>query len=388
MDAKKLIVDSHEDLAWNMISFGRDYTRPAAETRRLERGALAPEVNGDTLLGWPDYQRGRVGLVFATLFSCPQRHCKSWETLCYADVSEANRQYRSQVDAYERLVDEHPDCFRLVKTQADLTAVLERWAGPPEPAPGKEEASPRPESEQENPPERLPNHPVGLTMLMEGAEGVRAPGELEEWWELGVRLIGPAWAGTRYCGGTREPGPLTSEGFALLEAMAGLGFCLDVSHMDEAAVLQALDIYPGRLAATHANAHALLKDVDSNRFLSDRVIRGLLERDAVIGVVPLNSFLLPGWKQGDRREPAGIERLVAQIDYLCQMAGDARHVGIGSDFDGGFGVQSVPPEIDTIADLQKLDPLLTERGYSPEDIALIFGRNWINLLRQVLPEGA
>jgi len=222
---------------------------------------------------------------------------------------------------------------------------------------------------------------------MEGAEGVRSIGELEMWWERGVRIIGLAWAGTRFCGGTGEPGPLTQEGHHLLEGMAEYGFVLDISHMDEEAVLQSLDAYPGTIIASHSNASALLKGLESNRFLSDRMIQGLLERNGVIGVVPYNRFLVPGWMKKDRREAVTLEHVVAQIDYICQMAGDARHVGIGSDFDGGFGVQSVPVEIDTIADLQKLTPLLAQKGYTEEDIAIIMGRNWLNILKENLPTG-
>jgi len=231
-----------------------------------------------------------------------------------------------------------------------------------------------------------PGHPVGLVMLMEGAEAVRDPSELEEWWQLGLRAIGPAWAGTRFCGGTREPGPLTKEGYALLEAMSALGFILDVSHMDEQALLQALDFYPGRIVCTHANCGSLLDDPDSNRHLSDRAIQGLLEREAVLGLVPFNSFLYAGWQRGQRRELAPLSRLADHIDHVCQMAGDAQHAGLGSDFDGGFGLQSVPPEIDTIADLGKLVPLLGERGYAGADIAAILGGNWLELLRSALPE--
>jgi membrane dipeptidase len=77
---------------------------------------------------------------------------------------------------------------------------------------------------------------------------------------------------------------------------------------------------------------------------------------------------------------------VAQIDYICQLAGDARHVGLGSDFDGGFGLQSVPVEVDSIADLQKLSPLLAEKGYTDEDIAAILGENWRTRLQCSLPE--
>ncbi len=359
-----LIVDAHQDLAYNMLTFGRDYTRSVQETRQLERGSDTPKHNGDTLLGWPEYQQGRVAVIFATLFAAPvRRKLGEWDVQCYADDAEAARRYQAQLDAYHRLVDKHPTKFRLIYTQQDLGAHLDAWE--------VESAAP----------------PVGMVILMEGAEGVRAPSELVEWWARGVRLIGLAWTGTRFCGGTGEPGPLTRAGYALLDAMADLGFGLDISHMDEQAVLDALDYYPGSILASHANAAALLKGLDSNRFLSDRVIQGLVARNAVIGIVPYNRFLLPGWEERHGRHRVPLDAVVAQIDYICQMAGAARHVGLGSDFDGGFGVQRVPEGIDTIADLGKLAALLSKKGYTEEDIAAVLGRNWITFLESSLPRG-
>jgi membrane dipeptidase len=377
-----LLVDAHEDLAWNILFLGRDYTRSAAETRLSEAGSEIPSQMGDTLLGWPDYQRGRVAVVFSTLFVSPRRFAKGdWDpTRCYATFDEAYKLYQSQLDAYHRLTDEHSDQFRLLQTRSDLEEVLAKWqatrVGAGLPSTQHEDTDPRPAPT---------GPPVGLCVLMEGAEGVRAPSELEEWWARGVRLIGLAWAGNRYCGGTGEPGPLTSEGYALLEAMADLGFGLDLSHMDVESALQALDAYPGTILASHANAARLLKGMETNRHLPDEVIRGLIERDGVIGVVPYNRFLLPGWSKSDPRDEVSLQHVVAQIDTLCQMAGDAHHVGIGTDFDGGFGLQSVPPELDTIADLHKLAPLLSEKGYTDADIAAIFGQNWIDRLNRVLP---
>ena len=360
-----LIVDAHQDLAFNMLTFGRDYARPAAATRQLEKGTETPARNGDTLLGWADYQQGHVAVVFSTLFAAPARKQLGEDKFQgYRDANEAHQQYSAQLDAYHRLVDAHPEKFRLLRTKADLLETVSQWRN-----------------------RTVENPPVGLVVLMENAEGVRSVDELEMWWQRGLRIIGPAWVGTRFCGGTGEPGPLTPEGYQLLEGMAGHGFVLDISHMDEKATLQSLDAYPGTIIASHANASALLKGMECNRFLSDRVIQGLIERDAVIGVVPFNRFLLPGWSPKDGRQAVTLEHVVAQIDYICQMAGDARHVGIGSDFDGGFGLQSVPAEIDTIADLQKLIPLLAQKGYTEDDIAIIMGQNWLNILEENLPEG-
>ncbi len=358
-----LIVDGHEDLAYNMLTFGRDYTRSVMETRQMEQGTETPARNGDTLLGWPEFQKGRVALVFATLFAAPaRRRLGDWDILSYTNASEARDLYQRQLETYLRLVDDHPEKFRLVLCQKDLGEVLAHWQD-----------------------DTLEAHPVGLVLLMEGAEAVEAPGELEKWWAQGVRIIGPAWAGTRFCGGTYEPGPLTKEGYALLDGMADLGFILDLSHMDERAALQALDHYPGTIIATHSNAARLVWS-ENNRQLTDPVIRGLLERDGVIEIVPANSFLKPDWRQLGGREAVSLADVVAQIDYICQMAGDAHHAGLGSDFDGGFGWQSVPGELDSIADLQKLAPLLRERGYSEADLERIMGWNWIRKLEASLPE--
>lgn len=357
-----LIVDAHEDLAWNILTFGRDYTRAAAETRRLEAGTSAVEQNGETLLGWPDYQRGEVAIVFATLFAPPARRRKEWERLYYTDPDSARRLYLEQAQIYRRLTDEHPGKFRLICSIDDLAAVLADWKQSGE-----------------------HGHPVGLVLLMEGAEAIRSADELSEWWELGLRIIGPAWAGTRYCGGTREPGPLTDEGRHLLAAMADFNFTLDLSHMDEEAALQALDYYPGPIAVTHANCAALLPGTTSNRHLSDRLTRGVIERDGVIGLIPYNTFLKPGWQRSDGREQVRLEALVAHVDHVCQIAGDARHAGLGTDFDGGFGLQSAPADLDTIADLQHLVPLLISRGYLEADAAAVLGQNWLDHLYRSLP---
>ncbi len=360
-----LIVDSHEDLAHNILSFGRDYSRSVAETRRLEQDSPIIKQAGNTMLGWPEFQRGQVAVIFSTLFAPPKRHSLgAGEKLAYRNFDEAHRLYRDQVDVYRRLVDAHPDKFDLIRTVSDLDLLLDYWQNPEE--------------------KREP--PVGLVMLMEGAEGIRAPDELHEWWSLGLRIIGPAWLGTRYSGGWFEPGPLTDDGRELLAAMADFNFTLDLSHMDEAAALQALDLYPGPIIASHSNAAALLPNAPSNRHLTDRVIHGLIERDGVIGVVLFNNFLQVGWTKNSNQPKVPLAQLVAHIDHICQIAGDAHHVGIGTDFDGGFGFESVPEGVDTIADLQKLVPLLSAQGYSDADIAAIFGENFINHLRRNLPE--
>jgi membrane dipeptidase len=360
------IVDAHADIAYNMLKYGRDYTRSAHETRRLEAGNDTVLDNEDTLLGWPDYQRGQVAVIFSTLYATPARWHKSGNDLqVYKAFDEAHKLYREQLLTYQRMTDSIPDKFRLITTLRDLELILDHWQNPS--------------------PEQ--GHPVGMVVLMEGAEGIRDLSELQEWYELGLRLIGPAWVGTRYSGGWREPGPLTSDGRKLLSAMADYNFILDLSHMDEKAILEALDVYRGPIVSTHGNCLALLTGDDSNRHLSDRAIAGIIKRDGVVGVAVYNSYLKAGWLVGkNRREEVPLRYVADHIDHICQIAGDALHVGIGSDFDGGFGLQSVPPEIDTVADLQNLVSLLQARGYSETDAANILGGNWIARLKRDLPK--
>jgi membrane dipeptidase len=364
-----LIIDSHQDLAWNMLSYGRDYTRSVLETRKLEAGTYIPEVNGDALVGWPEYQRGQVAVVFSTLYATPAKSKAVSDTIWYADSEKAHRLYQDQITVYRKLADSHPDKFCLVSSTKELDSVIDHWAKPVVPG--------APDN----------GHPVGLVYLMEGADGIRSPHELAKWYDLGLRLIGLAWAGTRYCGGTGEPGPLTPEGRDLIAAMADYNFVLDLSHMDEAAARESLDHYEGPVMATHANCAALLKGAETNRHLSDRIIEGLIERDGVIGLVPFNAFLKVGWqrKSGSRRDEVSLDDLIAHIDHICQIAGDSLHAGIGTDFDGGFGLQSIPPELDSIADLQLIASSLKARGYKELDVENILGGNWLRFLRRNLP---
>jgi membrane dipeptidase len=361
-----LILDSHQDLAWNMLNYGRDYTRSAYETRRLEAGTMPPELNGDCTVGWPEYQRGQVAAIFATLFATPARKKETGDTILYTDPQTAHRRYREQIDVYRKLADSNPDKFRLIASVKELDSVIEHWS---KPVPDEE------------------GHPVGIIYLMEGADGIRSPHELAEWYDLGLRMIGLAWAGTRYAGGTSEPGPLTEDGRKLLSAMMDYNFILDLSHMDEASAVESLDRYEGPVMATHSNCAALMKGAETNRHMPDHVIRGLIERDGVIGLIPLNSFLKVGWlrKSGSRREEVSLDDYIAHIDHICQLAGNANHAGIGSDFDGGFGFQSIPHELDTIADLQMVASKLVERGYKEADAENILGGNWLRFLRKHLP---
>jgi len=351
------VIDAHEDIAWNSLTFGRDVRRSVRETRRLEEGQDVVRHNGRCMLGLPEWLDGGVAVVFGSLFVAPARHALGrWDHEVYADKEEAHRRAAAQLDYYHRLADES-DRVDLVGSKADLEDVLASWEG----------QAPR----------------VGIVPLMEGADPIRSPTEVEEWHRRGVRLVGLSWApGSRYAGGDGSPGPLTDAGRELLAAMAEVGMVLDGSHLAEEAFWEALDRYEGQVAVTHANPQAL---VPGPRQLSDRMIRAVAERDGVVGVVPYNCFLKRGWVPADGKSAVTLWDVAAAVDHVCQVVGGAAHVGIGSDFDGGFGAEATPKGIETVADLAKIAEPLSEQGYTDSDVACVLGENWLRVLRSALP---
>ena len=355
-----IIVDAHEDIAFNWLAGGRDWRHSALATRRAEAGRADKSRAGLASTGLPESLAGRVGLICATLFTAPRsRHASGlWDNLSYSDAQEAYVLASSQLDYYERLADEHGQ-ISLVHNLPQLDAVLATW----------EEGVPEQERQ------------VGLVLLMENADPIIEPEQFEEWYERGVRIVGPAWTASRYCGGTGQPGPLTDEGRALLKIMAEYGALLDLSHMAEEACREALDRYEGPIFASHSNPRRFC---DTDRHLDDDMLRQLAERGGVAGVVLFNRFLSNTWS-GPPRLPLDV--VLQVIDHVCQLTGSAEHVGIGSDLDGGFGAESAPQGIETVADLNAIGVGLAARGYGQDDIAAILSGNMLRQLRATLPEG-
>jgi membrane dipeptidase len=168
----------------------------------------------------------------------------------------------------------------------------------------------------------------------------------------------------------------------LLRAMLDFNLVLDVSHLSDQACLQALDRYDGPVIASHSNPRSL---VPGSRQLSNDMLKALLVHDGVVGIALMNSMLRSDWRRGNRKDAVGVDAVAAAIDFVCQMAGDAAHVGLGTDFDGGFGAESAPAEIDTVADLGKVADALKARGYAPVDVEAILSGNWLRLLRRSFP---
>lgn len=358
------IFDSHLDLAWNAVSFNRDLTFEVEEIRRRERGMSDEPSRGRNTLTLPELRKARVHVCVATLLARGGPEQKSQAGYKRTDLDHATPPIayaaaQAQL-AYYRLL-EKLGHLRFIRTRGDLTA---HWS--------MARRDPR-------------SVPLGIILSMEGTDPIVSPDQAQEWWDAGLRAAGLAHYGrSQHAYGTAVSGPLSPAGIELLKQFERLGIILDVTHLCDQSMTEALDIYAGPVLASHHNCRAL---VPGDRQLTDGQIEQLISRRAVIGVALDAWMLYPGWKRGQTQpEVVGLDAAVDHIDHVCQIAGSARHCGIGSDLDGGFGTEQTPRDLNTVADLQKLGGILASRGYSDADIDLIFHGNWLRFFSEALPQ--
>jgi membrane dipeptidase len=98
-------------------------------------------------------------------------------------------------------------------------------------------------------------------------------------------------------------------------------------------------------------------------------------------------MLNPAWNWEDpttQRATAtrSMSAVAEHVDHICQLLGNADHVALGSDLDGGFGRDLAPIDLDTIADLQTFVGILRGRGYREEDVRKIAHENLIRFFRK------
>jgi membrane dipeptidase len=138
-----------------------------------------------------------------------------------------------------------------------------------------------------------------LVLLLEGAEGLRKEDDLDEYYDRGLRIVGPVG---KAAVGAADLSPdsmrFTPEGKRFLEILSSKGFILDVAHMNTFSADEALDLYEGTVIASHCNCRRLLRSPENQRHFDDETIRKLIDRDGVMGVIPFNNFLDTDWKNG------------------------------------------------------------------------------------------
>lgn len=349
-------IDAHLDLSMNAMEWNRDLRLPVEAIRKAEEGMTDKPDRARGTVAFPELRKGNVGLVVATQIARyvgPGNPLPGWHS-----PEQAWAQTQAQLSWYKEM--EAAGEMVMITDLAGLEKHLLLW-------------------QEEGPKEKKP---IGYILSLEGADSLVSIDYLHKAHAYGLRAVGPAHYGPgRYANGTDATGGLNSNGIALLKEMEQLNIILDATHLCDDAFWDAMNIFGGPIWASHNNCRTL---VNHNRQYSDVQIRALVEKNAVIGVALDAWMMVPGWvRQVSTPEAMGCNLgvMIDHIDHICQLAGNTLHVGIGTDLDGAFGKEQCPYDLETIADLQLIPPLLAAKGYQATDIENIMHNNWLRFLR-------
>jgi membrane dipeptidase len=386
-----LIFDAHLDLAMNALEWNRDLTRPIDEIRQREKGMTDKPDRGRGTVCLSEMRRGGIGLCVATQIARIAHNAYS-PVFGWRSQEQAWAQTQGQLAWYRAM--EEAGQMAQIKDAEGLERHLKLWAETlPESSPSSSSFSSsssmetssgnEEEDEDEDEDDQKRRLPIGYILNLEGADSIVTIKHLESSYEQGLRAVGPAHYGPGvYANGTDATGGFNAKGRELLKEMQRLGIILDATHLCDDCFWEALDLFSGPMWASHQNCRAL---VPHNRQFSDEQIKALVERGAVIGAALDAWMLVPGWVRG-KTTPDGagltLEKIVEHTDHVCQIAGSARHSGIGSDLDGAFGREQTPADLDTIADLARIPAMLKARGYSEENVTLITHGNFVRFLAE------
>jgi membrane dipeptidase len=336
------IVDAHLDMGWNAAG-GRDLRLKAEEVRAAEH-----RTEYQCMVTIPELVRGGVALVFGSIFVMT----KVFDDTDHAFEPELAERGKRQIDIYRGFEDD--GLVRIIRTKTALETHLTLW----------EE-----------------DHVPGLLIAMEGAEPIECPDDLRWWFDAGLRMIGPAWGPTRYCGGfTGSRGiatGFTDAGHELLAAMKELSIPLDLAHSSVELFKEGVESDVPHVCCTHTTPRELM---GIERMPDAAAMKALAGRGGVIGLGLGNIFLSKRWWGDGDRGPVPIST-VGEVFELMASAAGWEHVGIGSDLDGGIGVDESPVELESIADIGLVGDVIPD-----EARVEVLGGNWLRFVSQALPD--
>lgn len=163
-------------------------------------------------------------------------------------------------------------------------------------------------------------------------------------------------------------GGVSEFGAKVIAEMNRLGIMVDLSHAAESSFYDALDISSTPIVCSHSNAKALC---DVPRNITDDQMRALAAKDGVCQITLYNGFLTTDGK-------ACIDDAMRHLDHAISIMG-VDHVGLGTDFDGDGGV----PGLANASELINFTKAMLRRRYSEDDMAKIWGGNWLRVMRTV-----
>lgn len=212
---------------------------------------------------------------------------------------------------------------------------------------------------------------------------------------------------------TDEDGPefngLSDFGYEVTKRMNELGMMIDVSHASDEAFYDVIEVSTKPVIASHSCARALC---DNPRNLDDDMLRALAKNKGVIQMCILSAYVeepepdplrdsaknavyethgnyydldekgrqafLNDWYAVDQVYPpklADVSKVVDHIDHIVEVAG-IDHVGIGTDFDGGGGVE----DCYDVSEIKNITAELVNRGYSRREIEKIWSGNLMRVM--------
>ncbi len=262
-------------------------------------------------------------------------------------------------------IEAHPDIFRLVLHSSDVDAA--RAAGQISVLITVEGAGRWLEGSVDTLHllHRLGLRALGITHGEGGAEATMLQGSRSE--------FGPCSLAERESA-RRDLAGLTDFGRDVLRVSNDLGIVTDLSHINDKAFYEVLELSRLPVTMTHTAAFGVCPHW---RCLTDDQIRALAAAGGVLGIAFAPMFI-------DAVAPT-IERLVDHVAYVAELVG-VDHVGIGSDYDG-LGANDVPVVPD-VSRLPELTQALLARGFTEEEVGRIWSGNFMRLLRATIDTAA
>ena len=366
-----------------------------AEANQFAQDAVIVDTHIDApsqlLAGWQDlgkwtagrefdYPRARQGgldVAFMSIYTSPQD-----------DQRDTARQLADQqIDAVQAMVGRHPDKFSLLTSPADVERL------------------------------RAGGHVLLALGMENGAPIGDDLAQLARFHERGVRYITLAHSASNRISDSsydrkRQWQGLSPFGRDVVAEMNRLGIMVDVSHLSDAAVAQALELSTVPVIASHSGFRHFTPGFERN--LSDELAKAIAAKGGVVQITFGVGFVnrkaaddLQAYfnaeaaidernaaaraagkpvedkaafdKEWDRTHPAPatpIEAVLDQVDYAVKLIG-IDHVGLGSDFDGVSG--NLPEGLRSVADYPNLIAGLQARGYQDDELKKFLGGNLLRV---------
>ena len=359
------LIDGHNDLPWALRQgFGND---PHAVDLTQDQGANPTTLHTDI----PRLRQGGVGAQF-------------WSVYVPASLApvEAAKATFEQIDSVKRLVAAHPDVFELAYTADDIERAHRRGR-------------------------------IASLIGMEGGYSIDdSLGLLREFHDAGARYMTLTHSTTTTWADSATDAPkwggLNPFGEEVVREMNRLGMMVDLSHVSEETMLDAMRVSDAPVIFSHSSARAV---TDHARNVPDAVLRMMPEDGGVVMVTFVPGFisepvrawgaaraaeearlksLNPGdpdavagglrtWMAANVQPRATLDDVVAHVQHVRDVAG-IDHVGLGGDFDG---VSSLPDGVESVAAYPRILSALMARGWTEADIRKLAGGNVLRVMRAV-----